>query len=362
MSKTIRLLARYAVLALAGVSVSGIEAQEQRHLSVEQKPFQALQAPQSSLKVDSWINSHDGVYRPGETLELAVRLSHDAHVRVFNIDANGQTTLIYPNEMAPDTLLPAGQIHRLPTPDADYVFRVSPPYGTNLLQVVATTYSGDFTADIPYSQPGAFREFDWAGSRLARHLQVVANGNKANWTFSEQLFEVVPERRAVNTLPDFPLPENNFEFGVRLVQDSYGMGEPLELTVYSARACQLTLLSYDAYDKWMLVFPNGWGSDRIRVQAGVTHVSTDEGYPGLWIGSEHSGPNRLIALCVPETTASMPDYDTYLVRKFMQQIAANGTANQTPVDAVIDGVAFQIARLDQAWATADFEMLIDWEE
>lgn len=353
MSKTIRLLARFAVLALASASVASIQAHELRQLSVEQKPFQALQATQSSLKVDSWINNPEGIYQPGDTLELAIRLNQDAHVRVFNIDAYGRTTLIYPNEMAPDTLLRAGQIHRLPAPRADYMFRVSPPYGTNLLQVVATTDSDDLIADIPYSQAGVFRELDWTGARLARHLQVIADDNYADWAFTEQVFDVVPDWQAESVMPFFSLPENDFDFRIQVQQDSYGVHEPLELTVYSEKACQLTLLSYDADGAWTLVSPNGWGTERIRVRPGVTHISADAIHYELSDGGKHSRHSRLLALCVPETQIVPQHYDINLVQNFMQQVVGGGR-DQATVDMVIDDLVFQIARLDQAWASADF--------
>lgn len=358
--KTFARSATVALTALTALAASNAYADEFRRLSVEQKPFHALYAQQSGIEIETWIDSPDGTYRPGDTLELAIRLSEDAHVRVFNIDADGQATLIYPNALVQDTLLTAGRVHRIPGPRADYMFRVSPPYGLNLLQVVATTDDRDFIAGVPYTQSGPFRELDWKGSRLARHLQVVANSQAADWAFSEQVFEVLPHGRKAQAFPSLPMPQGNFDFRIRLDDGTYKMGEPLNLTVYSEEHCRLTLFSYDQDGNWVLISPNGWGPERIWLQPGVTRVPSDIGHGGLWTGAQSSGVIRLLGLCTADEDVLDPYYDFYLVREYMQYVANYDQRRHRNIEETIVRLFDRyVAFVDFAWATADFEITVD---
>jgi hypothetical protein len=82
------------------------------------------------------VDHADGVYRQGELLRLNCRAERDAHLYVLYRQANGETALIFPNGLQPDNRVKAKTPVELPPP-GDVVYRVQPPLGDELLQVLA---------------------------------------------------------------------------------------------------------------------------------------------------------------------------------------------------------------------------------
>jgi hypothetical protein len=83
------------------------------------------------------VDHADGVYRQGELLRLTCRAERDAYLYVLYRQANGETALIFPNGLQPDNQVKAKTPVQLPA-QGDVVYRVQPPLGDELLQVLAT--------------------------------------------------------------------------------------------------------------------------------------------------------------------------------------------------------------------------------
>lgn len=80
-----------------------------------------------------------GTYAEGEDLVVMMGVNKDAYIKIYHIDVNGSTQLIYPNRFDPGRKLAAGSVVRIPGPGYGFTFRLGKPFGTEFIKVVAST-------------------------------------------------------------------------------------------------------------------------------------------------------------------------------------------------------------------------------
>jgi hypothetical protein len=80
-----------------------------------------------------------GVYHDGENLLVQFFSSRPAFVKLYHIDVNGNTQLIFPNQFQRNNHIPAFEMVRIPRPRDPFAFRLGAPYGTEYIKVVAST-------------------------------------------------------------------------------------------------------------------------------------------------------------------------------------------------------------------------------
>ena len=102
-----------------------------------------VEPPSGPLTVRIWVDKP--AYAVGETIQIHFELSQAAYVYIWDITPDGQVTQIFPNAYEPQNFFQAGA-HTIPSPGKGYQFRVTPPVGTEWLQIMATT------VPIPYFQ------------------------------------------------------------------------------------------------------------------------------------------------------------------------------------------------------------------
>jgi hypothetical protein len=90
--------------------------------------------PNPQLSVSIWTEKSQ--YRVGELAVVHFFVSQPAYVYIFDIDPQGTVRQIFPNAYSPDAYVTAGQ-HVLPDKPT-YQLRVTPPPGTETLQIVAS--------------------------------------------------------------------------------------------------------------------------------------------------------------------------------------------------------------------------------
>ena len=95
------------------------------------------------LAVRIWVDKP--AYAIGERVWINFELNMAAYVYIWDISPDGKVTQIFPNLYEPQNFFPAG-VHRIPSPGKGYQFTVTPPVGTEWLQIMAVT------APIPYFQ------------------------------------------------------------------------------------------------------------------------------------------------------------------------------------------------------------------
>ncbi len=122
---------------------------------------------QGGLTAEVWVDK--ATYTVGETIQIHYRVNQQAAVYIWDIDAQGNVRLLFPNQYQPDNVVSAGT-HTLPASNLGYRFTVTEPTGTEALQIFATTdqnanllgaLGGSFSVQIPFAplsqNPGQFK-------------------------------------------------------------------------------------------------------------------------------------------------------------------------------------------------------------
>ncbi len=110
--------------------------------------------PAGELKVSVSTDKGAGaVYREGELMTVLVTATRDAWIKVYHIDSTGKAQLVWPNGFGGSGRIAAGQVLGIPSEGAPFAFKMTQPYGTEFLKVVASTdpftsREGDFI-DLP---------------------------------------------------------------------------------------------------------------------------------------------------------------------------------------------------------------------
>lgn len=85
------------------------------------------------------LDRADGIYRDGDTFRVQLQAERAAHLYLLYHQADGSSLLLFPNEVQPSSRIPArGQVV-IPPADDTFRFRVRPPFGNEVLQVLAAT-------------------------------------------------------------------------------------------------------------------------------------------------------------------------------------------------------------------------------
>jgi hypothetical protein len=92
-----------------------------------------VQPAESDFSIN--IQTNNQVYSPKEQVSILVELSDDAFVYIYDINEQGDVTLLFPNGFSRNNFLKAGR-HILP-PTQDYSYIVSRPLGADTLQAIA---------------------------------------------------------------------------------------------------------------------------------------------------------------------------------------------------------------------------------
>lgn len=102
-----------------------------------------VEPPAGELTVKIWVEKP--VYSLGEQVRIYFEINKPAYVYIWDIMPDGKVHQIFPNQYEPQNHFPAG-VHSLPSPGKGYQFTVTPPTGTEWLQIMATT------VPVPYFQ------------------------------------------------------------------------------------------------------------------------------------------------------------------------------------------------------------------
>jgi hypothetical protein len=84
------------------------------------------------------VNHDDMLYRDGDKVWAEFTVEKEAHLYLIYHQADGTSLLMFPNEAKIDNRIPAGKTVTIPPLDQDYRFRVGPPLGKEVFQVIAS--------------------------------------------------------------------------------------------------------------------------------------------------------------------------------------------------------------------------------
>jgi hypothetical protein len=84
------------------------------------------------------VHHEDLFYREGDHLAMEFVAERDAHLYLIYHQADGKSFLLFPNEVRTENRIAAQQAVGIPRADEAFRFRIAPPFGTEVLQVLAT--------------------------------------------------------------------------------------------------------------------------------------------------------------------------------------------------------------------------------
>ncbi len=152
---------------------------------------------QGSLKVQVWTDrDQSGLANPrygiGEKVSVALRTSQDAYVYLFNVNADGQIDLFFPNGYEGNNFVKAGVVKRFPGQNAKYSLTVGSPEGQDKLLAVASRKPLNLGQIAGVAADQGFAQVGLSGQdELAQALSVVVGPlDQANWVTDTAYFYV----------------------------------------------------------------------------------------------------------------------------------------------------------------------------
>lgn len=114
-----------------------------------------IRQDQPSFLVRAELNHATRSYREGDALSLKVVCEIDAYLYVLYQQADGQVFQIYPNSQQADNRIQARQPVEVPAADDSFRWAIGPPFGTELIKVIASREPIDELSD-PALRKGRF--------------------------------------------------------------------------------------------------------------------------------------------------------------------------------------------------------------
>lgn len=159
-----------------------------------------IEPTQTDFRVEVWPDKgNNASYKVGETITIYFKLTQDAYVYIWDINANGEVRLILPNGYRQDNFFRANIVYSIPASTDKYTLRVAPPYGREVIHVLASKvpvntlegYRKDLSRDpfplIPET-PEAFTD------KVRRNIEIVPTPTQpVQWTTASAIFYVVSE-------------------------------------------------------------------------------------------------------------------------------------------------------------------------
>ena len=101
-------------------------------------PGAGLFNSQPTFLVGAKVDHQDLNYEEGEKLAAEFTAEREAHLYLIYHQADGKSLLLFPNEARRENRIAAKETVIIPPPGQDFRFRIRPPFGTEVLQVIAS--------------------------------------------------------------------------------------------------------------------------------------------------------------------------------------------------------------------------------
>lgn len=133
----IKAMVAFSLLSLGMLGTSVHAAPQIGSQSIIVNPFP------TDLSVSVWVDRDSGGYRPtyyiGDRITLHTSVNEDAYVYLFDIDAVGVITQIYPNRYTGGHMyMRAGNTYAFPSGQDQFTFDVGGPRGLNRVLAIAS--------------------------------------------------------------------------------------------------------------------------------------------------------------------------------------------------------------------------------
>ncbi|WP_179166018.1 DUF4384 domain-containing protein [Azospirillum agricola] len=330
-----------ALADLGGTNLGGANAQPPaaaadslpRDLSAEQRPIADLKPERTDLAITASVDRKDGVYRPGDKVELTVQTSKEAYVTVVDVGTSGKVHVVFPNQYQTDNRVRGGQAVKIPGGSDSFDLKVGGPAGTEVLKVIATTGPQPLFKPEQLSKAGAFMAYKGDAAAAVKDLTATLRENGAGtWAEFTKVIRIAdgaapaaaapatapapatPSTAAVSTavpsvavqgtfapssvavVPADAAPPAGFRLTVGTDRAVYRVGEAAVVTVTAEKDCRLTLLDIGTSGKVHILFPNRFQPDN-QLKAGQTVRVSGEGTPVDFRVGGPEGAEALIGVC-----------------------------------------------------------------
>jgi PKD repeat protein len=172
----------FALIAL--MALVGITAMAQ---GVAPKGILITPPNASGLTAQIWVDK--GAYAIGENIQIHFRVSQDAYVYIYDIDAAGKVSLLFPNYYSQNNRVSAGE-HVLPDSSA-YNLNVVQPTGTEYMQLIASAVPLNLTPQFQITIPFPLMGSDPDAFKLQLQGQLMGVVPDPQWAEDWTSFEVV---------------------------------------------------------------------------------------------------------------------------------------------------------------------------
>jgi hypothetical protein len=161
------------VMSFAPLAVAGDKDDQvsDRDLSVVQRPIYDLHPDyRGPLRVEAWTDHHR--YRPGDNVQLMVKVNRGAYITVVDVGTSGRTTVLFPNRHDHNNWVEGGDTAKIPNRNDDWSIRVGGPEGIEIIKVFASTNKNPIYASKDLDDDDVFMVFR-KGEDATRDLSVV---------------------------------------------------------------------------------------------------------------------------------------------------------------------------------------------
>ncbi|MBC7320998.1 PEGA domain-containing protein [bacterium] len=266
-----------------------------------------IEPVQADFKVEVWTDKgNNASYKVGETITIYFKLTQDAYVYIWDINANGEVRLILPNGYRQDNFFRANIVHSIPAPTDKYTLRVAPPYGREVIHVLASRvpvnvlegYRKDLSRDpfpLIHEAPETFTD------KVRRNIEIVPTPTQpVQWTTANTIFYVVSEGVIV------PPPGPSQALG-RLVVESKPSGASIFIdgrflgyTPYTGdvsvgrHSIRLELSGYQTYETTVNITPNKTTKVSVTLKLipyyqGTLYITSNPSSAEVYVNGERKG-------------------------------------------------------------------------
>ncbi len=152
---------------------------------------------------DLQITTTDGKrgYAEGETVSFRVRANHDCYIAVIDNQIGGSGILLFPNGFNSENYLPAGKAIDVPgTVKHGFEIQISPPFGSDVVQVIACTKKEDLQKVIS-TFPSSTSQNPYTTVRTRGMKVVAVDEAQKNTSMASQPAQWSEDHIVVSTYP-----------------------------------------------------------------------------------------------------------------------------------------------------------------
>lgn len=140
------------------------------------------QVQASKLQVKVALDRGDGgIYRRGEKLHLFVKANMDCYLKVLYHQVDGTKVLVFPNKYHTEARIQRDRLYQIPPDDNSFDLEVTPPFGAELVKVIACTDPIDVPTEAPDPSSGLAVVRQELGSLLVTSRSIVVKKAEAQY-------------------------------------------------------------------------------------------------------------------------------------------------------------------------------------